>query len=119
MTPEDRLQASMVQWLDLVAPGLIYLHIPNGGSRNAWEARKLKAMGVRAGAPDLEFLLPDGRVLWVEVKVPGGRMQDSQTALHPRMADVGHQVHIARSIDDLRAILVAAGVATRERVEPA
>lgn len=114
MTAEDLLQIDMRRWLDLVAPGLIWWHTPNGGQRDAKAGSLLKRMGARAGVPDLVFLLPDGRCLHVEVKTAKGRPTPEQRDLHPRMAEAGHPVHTARSIDDLRAILAEAGVRTRE-----
>ena len=56
MTAEARLQTEMMTWLGVVAPWLIAIHIPNGGSRHIREARKLKDMGVTAGVPDLALL---------------------------------------------------------------
>lgn len=114
MTAEDLLQIDMGRWLHVVAPDLIWWHTPNGGARDARVGSVLKRMGALAGVPDLAFLLPDRRVLWVEVKTPTGRLTPEQRALHPRMSDAGHPVLIARSIDDLRAILSDHGIRTRE-----
>ncbi len=33
-------------------------HVPNGGSRNIIEAKKLKSLGVRAGVPDIFYMKP-------------------------------------------------------------
>lgn len=47
-------------------------HIPNGGSRNKAEAGKLRAMGVRAGIPDIFLPVPRGPYhgLFIELKRP-------------------------------------------------
>jgi hypothetical protein len=34
-------------------PGVVYLHVPNGGYRQPAEAAIFSGLGVRAGAPDL------------------------------------------------------------------
>ena len=46
---------------------LFYYAIPNGGSRNALEAKNLKSEGVRAGVSDLCVILPD-KTLYIEMK---------------------------------------------------
>lgn len=59
-------------------------HIPNGGSRNIIEATKLKKMGVKAGVPDLQLIVPNGEVhgLWIELKA-----QKRQVAAKPANHD--------------------------------
>jgi len=48
---EDQEQQALAAWLD--AKGLLWCHVPNGGSRNVREAAKLKRMGVKPGVPDV------------------------------------------------------------------
>jgi hypothetical protein len=49
-SPEAQIQRAVIQHLKARAvPGLVYFHVPNGGSRGKIEAAKFKAMGVRAG----------------------------------------------------------------------
>lgn len=54
---EDTEQIGVIEWAEWHTsqyPELKLLHhIPNGGKRNAVEAARLKAMGVKAGVPDL------------------------------------------------------------------
>ena len=58
---------------------LLY-HVPNGGKRDAATARALKRQGVKAGISDL--VLPVARCgyhgLYVELKAPGGKLEQSQ-----------------------------------------
>lgn len=58
---------------------LLY-HVPNGGKRDAATARALKRQGVKAGISDL--VLPVARSgyhgLYVELKAPGGKLEQSQ-----------------------------------------
>lgn len=75
---EDKHQMALFTWVDhMIAkyPALRLLHhIPNGGERNAIVAKKLKAMGTKAGVPDL--CLPHARGGWhglyIEMKRPAG-----------------------------------------------
>ena len=82
---EKEEQTALMKWAVLSAGRrpelrLIY-HIPNGGSRNAIEARNLKAQGVKAGVPDI--CLPVARKgyhgLYIELKrQQGGRVSEAQ-----------------------------------------
>jgi hypothetical protein len=47
------------------APGLVAWHTPNGGKRNAVEAARFKAMGVRSSVSDL-VAVHDGRIFALE-----------------------------------------------------
>ena len=72
---EDSLQKACVAWFDHAYPELsLYLHhSPNGGFRNASEAAKFKAMGVRAGFPDLVLLVPRGKRPFLAIELKYGR----------------------------------------------
>lgn len=54
--------------------------VPNGGTRNKIEAANLKAQGVKSGVPDICLPVPRGGChgLWIELKVPGGKLSDTQ-----------------------------------------
>ena len=52
------------------------------------------------GTPDLLAVLPHA-TFWVEVKDMKGKVTDEQEAMHKRLRDCGHNVIIARSIDDI------------------
>lgn len=65
---EDALHVSCVEYLMLQEasyPILRYaIHVPNGGKRGKAEAGRFKAMGVKAGVPDIPLPLRNGR--WAE-----------------------------------------------------
>jgi hypothetical protein len=70
---EDRLQQEIFRWFNNSYPeyrGLLF-HVPNGGSRNPIEAKKLKFMGVTPGVSDLICLI--GRCAFLELKRPDGK----------------------------------------------
>jgi hypothetical protein len=48
---EARIQASIVEWVRTVAPGVLIYAVPNGGYRSKVEAARLKWTGVVAGIP--------------------------------------------------------------------
>ena len=69
-------QIALFKWSALRAntiPALrMLLAVPNGGHRNKITAARLKAEGVRAGAPDIVLPVPSGiyASLWIELKRP-------------------------------------------------
>lgn len=66
--PEATLQQALVQHLRLRCPPTVYwFAVPNGELRSARTAARLKASGVRAGAPDLVFVI-DGHAHGLELK---------------------------------------------------
>ena len=55
-------------------------HTPNGGKRNAAEAARFKAMGVKSGVPDLCLPVPRGGYagLYIEMKYGKNKTTDNQ-----------------------------------------
>lgn len=65
---EFRLQAALIQHIRMRSyPNTYCTAIPNGEYRSKRTAGKLKAAGVRAGAPDL-LIIRNGRVFGLELK---------------------------------------------------
>lgn len=99
---EDQIQIAVMHWAKLQTwkKGKIsdYLHhSPNGGKRGKIEASRFKAMGVKAGFPDL--FLPIARCpfngLFIELKSANGRVSVAQAAYHPLLIDEGYRVEVA------------------------
>ena len=84
--PEKELQAIVEQYLE--AKGYPYLHIR-------------KAKGNRKGWPDLTVLCPDGKTLYVELKVKGGRLAKEQKKFIIDAERLGHEVKICTSIESV------------------
>ena len=55
-------------------------HIPNGGKRDAIEAKHLKSEGVKSGVPDLHLPVAKGKYhgLFIELKTEKGRASEAQ-----------------------------------------
>lgn len=68
------------------------------------EVRKVRWIG-RRGAPDRVVMLPDGRLVWVEVKAPGARPTPQQRREHARMQAVGQVVRVVDSVDAIGEVL--------------
>lgn len=100
---EKQLQGALLKLVK--AFGLWPIHIPNEGARDPREAAILRAIGVEPGTPDLIVLGPNGRVLWVEVKGPLGKLSPKQHEWHQRARELGHDVIVVQSIDALAEVL--------------
>ena len=100
---ESGIQAAIMGFLDRALPASYRAFaIPNGGKRNAREAGRLRAEGVKPGVSDL--LLPLRRHgyagLWIELKAPGQRPTELQQSWLDRMTLAGY---LAEWHDDWRA----------------
>jgi hypothetical protein len=104
--PERALQVALVQHLKLRAkPDVLWLHVPNGGSRDIREAARFKRMGVLAGASDL-LLWHRGNSFALELKRgPGGRPSEAQLEFMARFAEAGGHTCVADNIDRALAAL--------------
>lgn len=106
---EDSLQMACVKWFDLQwgrYRQLLY-HIPNGGSRNAIEGAKFKAMGVRRGIADLALDMP-GRGyhgLRIELKTPTGRQSAEQKEYQARVQVQGYKYSVVRTFGHFKALV--------------
>jgi hypothetical protein len=80
---EDQLQAECFKWFHNNYPHLrkTLWAVPNGGTRNKFEAMKLKATGVVAGVHDLHFLHKN-QFYTFELKVGENTMSDEQVEFY-------------------------------------
>ena len=102
MQKESILQTACVRWFRLQYPDLIIYAVPNGGSRNVREAQRLKAEGVLAGVADLVVLLPQGKSLYIEMKVKGNRQTDNQKAFQDKAITLGHPYTVCYSFEEFK-----------------
>ena len=110
---EDQEQATLFRWAQLQAgmhPELqLLMHIPNGGKRNAAEAARFKAEGVKAGVPDL--LLPVARQgkhgLWIELKRrQGGRLSENQSEWLEALSSQGYRTEVCCGWEEASRVLL-------------
>lgn len=122
---EDDIQIAVINTAILYAgqcPTLRRLYaILNGGKRPKPEAARMKAMGGRAGIPDLH--LPVGRLfhidsnhprtarvgrylsLYIEMKRPGGKLSPDQVREIAELRQSGNCVQVCDSLDSAWAVL--------------
>ena len=94
---EESIQVACVKWFRLQYPNLVIFAVPNGGSRNLYEAKNMKESGTLAGVADLVIVGNDGRVLFVEMKAGKNKQEDSQVLFQNKVEKLGHKYIICRS----------------------
>ena len=98
-------QRALVQWCRLsLADNVLWHSIPNEGARGRNQTAKLKAMGLLPGAPDLVFFWP-GHKAALELKAPGGVLQQSQRDYGEAMARAGGLWAVAYSFPEAAHII--------------
>lgn len=105
MYQESQLQQMCVRYFRYVYPQYIIYATPNGGTRNPAEAKRLKAEGVLAGVADLTILLPQGKIIYIEMKVKGNRQTDNQKAFQQKAEALGYKYYVCYSFDEFKAII--------------
>lgn len=68
-----------------------------------------KAMGMRAGVPDL-LMIQQGRALFVEFKNRKGSLSAVQTAMRDEIEAAGGRFMVARDVEEFLSILRDAGI---------
>ena len=82
--------------------GHFIFHVPNGGKRSMTEAIRMKAEGVVAGIPDLCLVMPEGKMIWIELKRrKGGTVSKAQKEVHARLEALGHVVIVGYGAKDV------------------
>lgn len=69
-------------------------------------AFKFKPFGI-IGVPDRIVLLPGGRLIFVELKQPDGRVFAWQTRMHKTLRDLGFRVEVLWTIEQVNRFLLS------------
>lgn len=97
---EDTEQMGVIDWANWNLqrfPELKMLyHVPNGGKRNPAEAARFKAMGVKAGVPDLCLPVPmNGYAgLYIEMKYSNNKPTAAQKEWIKNLKEYGYKVTV-------------------------
>ena len=108
--PEELLQRSVVEYLLVTKPQCLWYHPPNGGGRSRAEAGIFKAMGTKAGVPDLAFILPEGQAAFIELKAEGRRLSQAQIEFRTAAEGLGAKYAVCHTIDEVKDALETWGV---------
>lgn len=103
---ESDLQRLCVTWFRLAYPKLTKLlfAVPNGGYRNAIEAKRMKLEGIIPGVSDLILLIASEGYssLCIEVKIQKGRQSTLQKEWQKEAEKAGNKYVVVRSLDDFQ-----------------
>lgn len=94
---EDQIQQQIVIYYRNLFKGLIF-SVPNGGTRNILEAKKLKSTGLMPGVADLIILKPNAEIIFIEVKTTIGKQSEAQKLFQKKVQDLGFEYYIVRSL---------------------
>ncbi|RLL19025.1 VRR-NUC domain-containing protein [Acinetobacter chengduensis] len=101
---EDEIQMRVIDWAKTVKWKNTTLneylhHSPNGGKRSKSEAGRFKAMGTKAGFPDLFLIVGVSpfKGLFIELKSAKGTVTDIQRQYHPMLIEEGYRVEVCFS----------------------
>lgn len=108
--PEQAIQRAVMQHVRARGvPGLVCIHVPNGGYRRPVEAAIFKTLGVRAGVSDL-LLWHEGRAFALELKAKGRRPTEAQLEFIADMEEAGAYTAISEGLDRALAVLETWGL---------
>ena len=118
-TPEADAQRAIVQALRVALPRDTIVHhcaneVAEAGSRGQIRQSILVGMGVHVGFADL-IVISGGRVLFLEVKSPSGRLRKSQEVFRHTVCEQGFGWALVRSVDDALGALADNGFTSRVR----
>ena len=101
-----------VNWFKYQFPQYVIFAVPNGGKRQhrtvyrngvavtySAVAQKLKEEGALAGVADL-VIVASGKVVFVEMKTPKGRQQDTQKEFERKVTRLGHPYYVCHSLEE-------------------
>jgi hypothetical protein len=108
--PEQALQRAIVQWMTLCLPPQVFWTAINPVPAKSKAAAGIsKALGMRAGVPDI-LVIYQGKAVLFELKAAKGYQSDTQRDVANQLNLAGSAVRVARSIEDVVAGLNEFGI---------
>lgn len=110
---EDEEQILLFQWAGYMIGAMpelaLLFHIPNGGARTPGEAGRFRAMGVKAGVPDLFLPVPRQGCfgLFIELKRKyGGQLSNLQRDWLDDLSARGYRAVMCHGWEAARDVLI-------------
>lgn len=103
---ESRLQQLCFTWHWNTYPdqrGRLWMQYNN--PKNREHGAVLKGMGLLPGVSDLAYLMPDGRMLFIELKTESGRQSPQQKQWEQIVTDAGAEYRIIRSLEEFQTLI--------------
>lgn len=103
---EAALQTHVCKLLTAYArPEVCWWACPNGEQRSARTGQRLKQQGVKAGAPDLMFVI-GGKFIGLELKTEIGVLSSKQLTFKEDLERAGGFYHVAFGLEQAIAFLI-------------
>jgi len=96
---EHNIQASCIKWFRWQHPNCLIFAVPNERKQSIIKGVRMKAIGLTAGVPDLVILIK-GRMFFVEMKAPKGKLSENQKEIHKRLTELEYCVYTCYSLDE-------------------
>ena len=112
--PEQSLQTHVATYLGWALSEPWYWTAIGHGGGGHLRGMILKGMGVKKGIYDFLFLGPDRFVGWIELKSLAGTLTPEQRAFQEMVLKFGHHTAVAKSLDEVRLILLSWNAPLRE-----
>lgn len=90
--------------LEALRKDFLFFHPYASGKCSPREAALRKALGLRAGVPDLFFLLHGGQAVMIELKAEKGRLSTDQEDFHSKVEALGFRVYTVAEPDAGKAV---------------
>ena len=99
--PEQSLQIAVASLLDVALPkDASWFHIPNSAKRGVVEGAMMKAMGTKAGMPDI-CIVWRGRAIFIELKAGKTPVTEKQKDKMLELTLCGALCTVCRSFDEV------------------
>jgi len=106
---ESQHQKAFFEWLSHY-PNIrsLTFAIPNGGRRDAREARNLKLQGVTAGVPDIFIAIPSKEFngLFLELKAGKNKTTKNQDIMIYKLRENGYKVEVCYGWEEAKNVCV-------------
>lgn len=100
---EAKLQADCTQWFwNEYHSERQMLHHNDNNSENRIKGAIKKALGVVEGVSDLELITPIGKVIFIELKLPGEIQSKAQIKFMYKVQDRGHIYVIIYTFEEFK-----------------
>ena len=107
-TPEYKIQAALIVYLDLRYPRMLRIVAPGAGmAMNRGNAMKMKRMGYQKGTPDIVILEPSNGYhgLLIELKSEKGRLSKEQAEYLAKAKAKGYRCAVCFSYKEAVKII--------------
>lgn len=107
LTKEDKLQNSVMNYIQMQYPGTFAIHVPNEGKRTPFERYKFKYLGGVSGVPDILVFKSKGNLsgLALELKVGYNKPTENQLSCLERLKNASWDAQWCNSFDTAKKII--------------